>query len=251
MIRKKFRMRNVIAGAICLAASCGFVSCGDKCDKNDPKSSCYVKPTPIPDDSTTVETKIKDQDGNVYTEVTIGTQTWLKENLKTTKYQDGTPIANITQDAAWTSATSGAYCWYDNNVANKNTYGALYNFHVANSGKICPEGWHVPNNGEWIILIDNCGREATAGKNLKEAGTAHWSVDGGGNNEAGFTALPAGGREVNGTFSGLHDGTAFWTNVQTSPTEAEVLYLTAFTNSASTERVDVNSGASIRCIKDE
>ena len=245
MIRRIFRMRNVVAVAICLAASCGLMNCKPDCDKTDPKSSCYV-----PDTDKLGDKRIKDKDGNIYTEVTIGAQTWLKENMKTTTYQDGTPITNMTSDAAWASAVSGGYCWYNNSESNKNTYGALYNFYVANSGKICPEGWHVPSTSDWHELINNCGKEATAGIQLKEAGTTHW-VEAGGTNASGFTALPGGQRTDDGTFYSLHDLASFWTVIQISANDAEKVFMEAVSNSASVSSTPIKSGLSIRCIKNE
>ena len=98
---------------------------------------------------------ITDKDGNVYTSVTIGTQVWMKENLKTTKYNDGTAIPLVTDGAAWESLTTPGYCWYNNDAATyKATYGALYNRYTANSGKLCPAGWHVPADSEWTTLTD-------------------------------------------------------------------------------------------------
>ena len=87
---------------------------------------------------------ITDKDGNVYTSVTIGTQVWMVENLKTTKYNDGTPIPNVTDNTEWSNLTTPAYCWYDNDITKKNPYGALYNGYAVRTGKLCPTGWHVP-----------------------------------------------------------------------------------------------------------
>jgi uncharacterized protein (TIGR02145 family) len=145
--------------------------------------------------------EIKDADGNVYTSVTIGEQVWMAENLKTTKYSDGTPIPNVTDLTEWPNLTTDAYCWYDNKIANKTPYGGLYNWYAVNTGKLCPSGWHVPSDNEWHRLIlfldpnanlDN-PESIIAGGKLKEAGTTHWkSPNTGATNEIGFTALPGG-----------------------------------------------------------
>jgi hypothetical protein len=100
---------------------------------------------------------VKDVDNNRYDVVTIGTQTWMAENLKTTRYNDGTVIPLITDDTAWaTASTNGApgYCWYDNLSSNLIVYGALYNWYSINSSSngnknVCPTGWHVPTDSEW------------------------------------------------------------------------------------------------------
>ena len=97
---------------------------------------------------------VKDGDGNTYSTVTIGTQIWLGENLKTTKYNDKTEIPLVTDDTEWEGLTTPGYCWYNNNSSYKNTYGALYNWYAVNTGKLCPSGWHVPSNTEWTALED-------------------------------------------------------------------------------------------------
>lgn len=121
-----------IAGFVMILAT----SCKKEKDTNDPPQSVTVK----------------DIDGNIYTTVTIGTQVWMVENLKTTKYNDGTNIPNVTANAEWYNLDSPGYCWYDNNGANKITYGALYNWYAGNSGKLAPTGWHVPTEAEWETL---------------------------------------------------------------------------------------------------
>lgn len=102
---------------------------------------------------------ITDIEGNVYTSVKIGTQTWMVENLKTTKYNDGTSIPLVTDNAVWKSSLSPAYCWYDNDISNKEPYGALYNWFAVNTGKLCPSGWHVPTIDEWSVLEQFLGRK--------------------------------------------------------------------------------------------
>ena len=125
-----------------------------------------------------------DYDGNVYKTITIGTQTWMAENLKTTKYNDGIDIPLITNDTAWSNITTPAYSWYDNNSTNyKATYGALYNSYTIKTGRLCPLGWSVPNNDDWATLItylgDTIGRSCLvgiAGDKLREKNTFHWTI---------------------------------------------------------------------------
>src|SRR4030042_6356659 len=96
---------------------------------------------------------VVDVESNVYSTVRIGSQIWMAENLKTTKYNDGTPINYITGDGAWGALSTEAYCWYDDNIANKDTYGALYNnYAVTDAHNLCPAGWHVPTDAEWTTL---------------------------------------------------------------------------------------------------
>jgi uncharacterized protein (TIGR02145 family) len=136
---------------------------------------------------------VTDIDGNVYNTVTIWTQVWMKENLKTTKYNDGTSIATIP-----TYDTTPSYSWYDYDPANFNTYGALYNQYTVISGKLCPTGWHIPSDKEWTTLTDYLGGDSVAGVKLKEIDTVHWvSPNTGATNESGFTALPGGYRFTN------------------------------------------------------
>lgn len=201
---------------------------------------------------------IKDIEGNSYTTVTIGTQTWLVENLKTTKYNDGTDIPNLTGDDDWEVTTLGAFCWYDNNSANKSAYGALYNWYVANSGKLCPTGWHVPSKDEVETLIANQGGDAVAGGNLKEAGLAHWiDPNSGATNSSGFTGLPGGARYVGDyggvEFQGIKSRGQWWSSTPYSQTSIKHSYYFDmwFDNtSAGTGSRPKTSGMSVRCIKD-
>jgi uncharacterized protein (TIGR02145 family) len=140
---------------------------------------------------------ITDADGNYYNIVTIGTQTWMAENLETTKYNDGNNIPNISDNVAWSNLTTPGYCWYNNDDSTyKNLYGALYNWYTVNRGKLCPIGWHVPTDAEWTTLTTYLGGESVAGGRLKETGTMHWvSPNVGAINETGFTALPGSCRD--------------------------------------------------------
>ena len=135
-----------------------------------------------------------DYDGNVYQTVQIGNQIWMAENLKVTHYRDGTAITNVTDNDAWGELTTEAYSIYNNNASTEATYGALYNWYSAtDSRSIAPEGWHVPTDAEWQVLIDYLGGDAIAGAKMKETGTTHWaSPNEGATNESGFTALAGG-----------------------------------------------------------
>jgi uncharacterized protein (TIGR02145 family) len=152
-----------------------------------------------------------DTDGNVYHAVSIGTQVWMVENLKTTRFNDGAAIPLVTDSGAWSALATPGYCWYGNDSAtNKDVYGALYNWFAVNSGKLAPAGWHVPTDSEWTVLTNYLGGASVAGGPLKEAGTAHWAFpNSGATNASGFTALPGGYRNPNGAFFYLgHDG--YW-----------------------------------------
>jgi|WetSurSiteA1Bulk_404760.scaffolds.fasta_scaffold02472_2 uncharacterized protein (TIGR02145 family) len=205
------------------------------------------------------EMTVTDKDGNVYKTVTIGTQVWMAENLKTTKFNDGNPIPLITAKDEWYSRTGPAYCWYDNNPnENEDVYGALYNWFAVNTGKLCPIGWHVSTVSDWAILINYLGPEVAALK-LKEVGTEHWaySPNGIGTNESGFTALPAGYRwwagNVNvGDFGGLHYRASWWLSTEYDSSSGSLQnfrydfpYMLA--EPGSSPKINGNS---VRCVKD-
>lgn len=142
---------------------------------------------------------VTDIDGNVYHTVIIGTQQWMVENLKTTKFNDGSSIPTETDNATWISLTTPGYCWYNNGEYYKKTYGALYNWYAVNTGKLAPGGWHVPGVNEWKTLINYLGGTSVAGGKLKETGLKHWKgPNEKSTNEVGFTALPGGYRNANG-----------------------------------------------------
>ena len=196
---------------------------------------------------------LADIDGNIYTMVTIGSQVWIVENLKVTKYNDGTIIPLVTDFSEWSNLTAGAYCWYDNILTNKNPYGALYNWYTVNTGKICPSGWHVPTINEWTELITLLGGPSIAGGKLKESGTEHWtSPNLGATNKSGFTAIGAGYRSGNPSinFSLFGIGASWWSSSES--TEEMALGRILYNGGVDTEQVSTEkySGFSVRCIKD-
>jgi len=205
---------------------------------------------------------VVDIDGNVYHTITIGKQVWMKENLKTTKYNDGTAIPLVADNAEWGKLTSPGYCWYDNNEAKyKNPYGALYNWYAASTGKLCPTGWHVPTDPEWTILTSHFGGENTAfsggetsaGGKLKEADTTHWaSPNAGADNSSGFTALPGGTRGGgSGTYRVLGREGGWWSATEVTKTFAWYRTITFAGANVNRDFGHLEStGFSVRCIKD-
>jgi len=211
-----------------------------------------------------------DQAGNIYKVVTIGTQTWMAENLRTTKYNDGTSIPNVTDDDEWSKLTMttevdwshisaiSAYCNYNNTVDVDTiaTFGRLYNYYAVSTHKLCPTGWHVSTEDDWTILIDYLGGESVAGGKLKEAGTMHWvSPNTGATNETGFTALPGSWRSSNGSFSPFGDigiSGFWWPSPGINPGYVKC-YIMAFDNSglySGWNGLDRENGFSVRCVKD-
>ena len=202
------------------------------------------------DDSSNASTAITDYDGNVYHSITIGTQIWMVENLKTTHYNDGTAIPNVT-DNTWGSLTTPALCWYSNNAINKDPYGALYNWYAASNSKLCPTGWHVPTANEWATLITSLGGESVAGGKLKEAGTAHWKTTiTGVDNSSGFTALPGGCHNTDNIFYAIETYGWWWSSMESSSTEAWHIYLQNTTTAVTSTSGSKSLGFSVRCIKD-
>ena len=198
-----------------------------------------------------------DQDGNVYTSVIIGTQEWMVENLKSTKYNDGTPIPLVTGQAAWENFTP-SYCWYNNDPATyKAEYGAMYNWYAvdsaSNGGKnVCPIGWHVPSYTEWNILIAYLGGDSVAGGKLKETGKTHWlSPNTGATNETGFTALPGGLRMEDGSFKDIGFKGYWWCDTDYTPLNAYFRDLLN-SNGYAPDYGDLYKfdGLSVRCLRD-
>jgi uncharacterized protein (TIGR02145 family) len=199
---------------------------------------------------------ITDFEGNVYETVLIGTQVWMKENLKTTKYRYGLQIPNITNLTQWASASTGAYCWYDNDQASyKDTYGALYNWFTVSTGNLCPIGWHVPIDPEWTTLITYLGGETVAGGKLKETGIAHWaSPNTGATDEKGFKALP-GACRFTGTlldpdgFAGIGSGGIWWSASEFDAATAWASCIVFNESKIFKANLAKNVGNSVRCIK--
>jgi uncharacterized protein (TIGR02145 family) len=192
---------------------------------------------------------VTDVDGNVYKTVTIGTQTWMAENLKVTHYRDGTAIPSFTTSSAWASLTTGAR--YD----NKSNFGHLYNWYaVSDNRNIAPIGWHVATDAEWTTLSTYLGGDALAGGKLKEAGITHWlTPNTGATNESGFSSLPGGGIGYNGVDqygNGTGDTAIYWSkdSYSTSSTWIREMY----NNSTTLDRLIriKQSGFSVRCVKD-
>lgn len=242
--RRQAMEKKVLFGSIILIVLFIVVSC----DKKAPTDS----------KENTIETgTVTDFDGNVYQTVKIGNQWWMAENLKVTHYRNGDAIPNVTDDTEWRNLDTGAYCHYDNDVQNETTYGSLYHSHaVDDSRNIAPAGWHVPSDYEWKKLEmylgmsqaeadDGAWRGTDEGGKLKEVGTTHWqSPNTGATNESGFTALPGGYREGDGTFYDMGHLAYF-----VSSSWRRALW---YNNSEIARSIHgKHYGFSVRCVKDE
>ncbi|MEN6311079.1 MAG: fibrobacter succinogenes major paralogous domain-containing protein [Acidobacteriota bacterium] len=194
---------------------------------------------------------VTDIEGNVYKTVRIGNQIWMVENLKTTKLNDGQSIPCVTDDVSWSNLETPGYCFYNNDSANKDLYGALYNWHAVNTGKLAPQGWHVPTDAEWTILTNTLGGEETAGGEIKEKGFAHWVLPNtGANNSTGFSALPGAGRAGDGDWGGLAYYANFWTSTESSATNAWRRHLVNDDRNVRRDNGSKGMGFSVRCVKD-
>jgi uncharacterized protein (TIGR02145 family) len=224
--------------------------------------------TDVPTQSKTVAAtfvEAKDTDGNNYSTVTIGTQTWMLENLKTTKYNDGTAIPNVTDNSAWFNLVTPGYCWYNNDAAYKNPYGALYNWYTVNTGKLAPKGWRVPSQEDWTLLRNYLIANGynydgtTSGNKIAKALTSinSWkserTVEGtpGSSdypekqNSTGFSALPCGSRQEEGFVAEGYLG--LWLSSQSANCVAMTGNLCELAIGS-----NLNSyGLSVRCIKGE
>lgn len=199
---------------------------------------------PVPGDP------VKDVDGNTYKTVIIGSATWMAENLKTTKYNDGSNIPKATGNN--TDLSNPCYSWYNNDEKNKAAYGALYNYYVVNTGKLCPEGWHVPDDDEWDALVNAAGGIFTGADKLKEKGDTHWQSSSNSNatNETGFTALPGGAWEDYFGYNGLGTTGTWWTT--TLSNEAIRIRIMGYNNPSVSDAVSSqDSRYSVRCVKDK
>lgn len=190
---------------------------------------------------------ITDIDGNKYATIKIGNQTWMAENLKTTRYNDGTAITNIKEISEWkNNPGEGAWVSYNNDTANDIVYGKLYNWYAVNTGKLCPNGWHIPTNSEWTELSDYLGNKA--GTKMKS--TAGWDNNGNGDNSSGFSGLPGGSRDDSGTFGDFGKYGLFWSSTENNAIGAWFRQLDYSTSNLHSYSSYKKSGFSCRCVLD-
>ena len=254
----KLKLTIILLGAMAML----FSNC-----KNDEPNTTFN-----PDGKTGT---VKDIEGNAYAFIKIGDRWWMAENLKTTKYRNGTPIEYPgTDNDAWANDTTGVYAWFDNDIAWKDSYGALYNWYaVNNTNGLCPEGWHIPSDAEWTQLVDyaiaqgfsnesdnpegagnalkSCRQEnSPLGKDCNTAVHPRWEEDDihHGFDEFGFSGLPGGVRNHDGDFgtNGFFGG--WWS---TSGTDSGLAWGLDNGGSASYGETNKEFGLSVRCIRDQ
>lgn len=211
---------------------------------------------------------VTDIEGNVYQTVKIGTQTWMVENLKTTKYNDGTSIPLVSDDNAWQALSTPGCCYYNNDAANKTTYGALYNWYTVNTDNLAPTGWHVPTDAEWTtlenyLIANGYNYDGTTTRNeiaKSLAATTDWVTDDGTdtlgndftkNNTSGFAGLPGGGRFYGGTFGGVGHYGCWWSSSECGAGSAWDRGLDNDSSNVSRNYYYKQCGFSVRCVRDK
>ncbi len=220
---------------------------------------------------------VMDIDGNIYSTIQIGEQVWMAENLKVTRYPDGSLIPHVEDHQEWfhLNRESEGYCWYENVLTNGYVYGALYTWPTAVDGLeisdlipsdiqgVCPDGWHLPSDGEWKQLEMFLGmsqadadredwRGAGVADKLKQAGTLTWEgPNSEATNETGFSALPGGYRHGSGEFLGLGTTARFWSTSKNGYSYGWFRRLDYDNSSVNRSYEGVYRGHSVRCVKDK
>ncbi|MES2679332.1 MAG: fibrobacter succinogenes major paralogous domain-containing protein [Bacteroidota bacterium] len=192
--------------------------------------------------------QITDYDGNIYHTTNIGSREWTQENLRVTHYNNGDQITKLTNSTDWTQAFSGAYCYYDNNITNMTTYGALYNWYSVNdSRKLAPAGWHIATQADWEDMLITLGGINVAGPKMRITTPQYWPTNSSCNNQSGFSAIPAGARN-SGNYISLLSSAVFWSSTSSSSSVAMAYNLSPdyLYNAAA----QWNDGKSVRCVKD-
>ncbi|HAR20270.1 MAG TPA: hypothetical protein DCR46_06375, partial [Cytophagales bacterium] len=216
-------------------------------------SVTFSKPKPAVGDPTI--------DGYTYPTVTIGTQVWFAENLRTTKYSDGTAIPLVTDDTAWAANYNNStklpmMCWYNNDQAayTSNKYGPLYNWYavnpITNGGKnVCPTGWHVPTDAEWTTLSDYLGGKSVAGGKMKTTDITQWaSPNTGATNSSGFSGNPGGYRYRDGSFKYIGSNGYWWSSSEYGANYAWFYYLYYYNSNLGKVNFAKSYGFSVRCL---
>ena len=239
--------KEMILSGLCLALL--FAACSQDKNSSGPSEG---------------EGTVTDIDGNVYNTVQIGSQVWMAENLKVTRFRNGNPIPEEPGEAEWAAAGTPLFCMYDNDPSNTRVYGLLYNWFAADDPRgLAPAGWHVPSDEEWKTLEMELGmsrmvadaegawRGTDQGGQLKEQGTAHWEAPNSqATNSSGFTALPHGYRSGNGGFYTLNQNAPYHTSTEKTE-ESHWFHLVRYEESGIfRDGTTKKSGYAVRCVRD-
>lgn len=205
---------------------------------------------------------ITDIDGNYYSTVQVGSQIWMKQNLRVTHFANGDPIPKVDDSLLWANLTTGAFCFYNNDSAtNAHDYGALYNWYaVTDNRKICPAGWHVPTDTTWFglaLFLDSSahfsyGPESSiVGGKMKETGIGHWRTPNtGATNSSHLSILPGGMRDYNGAYSTLTTHCALYSAMPSGSSTAYAQHIWFNSADFSRNSASMTHGYSVRCICD-
>ena len=182
--------------------------------------------------------------------ITIGTQVWEAKNLDVTTYRNGDPIPQITDSAEWVNATTGGWCYYQNNPGNDSVYGKLYNWYAVNDPRgLAPQGWHLPTNDEWLKLVNFLGGRLVSGGKMKA--TTLWNTPNrGATNSSNFGGLPGGGRDF--IFVNQNAAGYWWSTTPSTdhPLKVWGVSLDALTETTGQIEFEKFLGLSVRCVKD-
>ncbi len=187
------------------------------------------------------------------TVTTICNQTWMVQNLDVDHYRNGDPIPKVTDLTQWIGLTTGAYCYYNNDsAAYAAIYGKLYNWYAVNDPRgIAPLSLHVPSEAEWTTLVTCLGGDVVAGGKMKESGTTHWHApNGAATNSSGFTGLPGGGRNDNGTVYFIGDYGVWWSSTESGTADAWLCTLNYSGVGSNRYNEYKRYGFSVRCLRD-
>ncbi|MBI1191902.1 MAG: hypothetical protein GC205_01825 [Bacteroidetes bacterium] len=196
-------------------------------------------------------TSVTDIDGNVYDIVQIGTQTWMAENLKTTRFSNGDLLPAALTAAEWAATTLPANAVYNEDVALEALYGKLYNWYAAADPRgLCPTGWHVPTDAEWTVLTDFLGGTAVSGGAMKLDSPLWYPPNFGATNSSGFTGLPGGFRNSSGAYFNINGSGYFWSSTEFSAANGRYRRLDFSGTGTTPDNLNKKSGFSVRCLQD-
>lgn len=203
--------------------------------------------------SITYGNQITDVEGNKYYTVQIGTQIWMAEDLRTSKFNDGTAIPHITDNGIWSGLTTGGWGYINGSLGYSNA-GKLYNWYSVNTGKLCPTGWKIPSLGDALVLINYLGGLYVAGEKMKTnyggifAGTGGILDDEAATNSSGFSGELLGYRRTNGTYTDIAIGASYWTS---TPNGGNAMYFNLYKNAGNvvSDNASRKFGFFCRCLK--
>ena len=206
--------------------------------------------------STITYGSLTDQDGNQYKTIVVGTQEWMAENLKARRFRNGALISMVTNPTTWAGLTFAATTWYNNDsVTYKCPYGKLYNWNaVTDTRRICPVGWHVPTHNEWLVLEEALGGGEVAGGKMKSTGKQFYNnPNQDATNESGFSGLPGGCRNFNGTFGFVRNEGYWWTStISPFVTGTAILHALIYDiGGAIWTNFDIHCGLAVRCVNNQ